>query len=132
MTFFMEAQVSLGHAPLEEQGSCLAGFQSFLTHLHLEGKGHSSGRHFWPGSLLSLLQFAGCPFPLISNTNYLSPLLEGFLAFLLYPPPLTEYQILYSPFSIRRALSNHFHAISDKRFLDFHTLLLKETPSNSL
>lgn len=114
------------------QGSHLAGFQSFLTHLDLEGKGHSSGGHLWPGSLLSLLQFADRPFPLASSMNYLSLLFEVFLGFFLYPSPLTEYQILYSHPSIKIALNDRFYAISDKHFLDFHTSHLKEASSSSL
>lgn len=78
--------------PWEDQGSHLAGFQSFFNHLHLEDKGYFSGCHLWQGSLLPLLQFTGHPFPLTSNMNYFICLFEtGVLGF--SPLPISSYWV---------------------------------------
>lgn len=133
--FLMETQVLLECAPIQTLGRARLSFSWISVFPHLPPSGRQ--RPFlWPAPLarfstLSAAAHWASLFSHIKHQLFVTPF-RGFLGFLLYPSLLTEYQILYFHLSIRTALNNHFYAISDKHFPDFHMLLLKEAVSSSL
>ena len=128
-------EVLLDHAPVLTFGSTRLSFSWISVFPHPPPSGRQRA-FLWltPLARFSTLSAAVHWASLSSHIKhelFVTPF-GGFLGFLLYPSPLTDYQILYSDLSIRTALNSHFYAISDKHFLDFHTSLLEEAPSNSL
>lgn len=130
----MKAQVLLDRAPVLTFGSTRLSFSWISVFLHPPRSGRQ--RPFlWltPLTRFSALSAAVHWLSLSSHIKhelFVTPF-GGVLVF--FPLPITSYWGSNSLLpSFHKALNDHFYAISDKYFLDFHTALLKEASSTSL